>query len=362
MSSDEDPDVHIDDGLGNNRRYKSKHRHDLRLNYDSDSGDDVPKKKARDGDDDDMFASSGEEEEVEEKKPDTVELLDMARFEEEEGITGEQPDSDSEDGGPKIEAFNLRKDLEEGDFDADGNFIHRKVELDDEDGWIDEFSKKDVQKAKLAQKKRLEKGPKVMKSTQELMSALIDMLETGESPMEALVRLAPKKKKADKKEKKKDHMKVRTPVDENEKTIEKKMVDELTEICEELSNEKGLVDVYDMCREELMRKMAQETGVEYGRKRKREDDEDDDRTANNVTDDLIDKKHTDNEVEGKDNDPFYDLKIWEFRWLEDPQEIHGPYSTYEMRYWKESYFDNGVEVRKIGEHDFTHVGTVDFNE
>ncbi|ONH64949.1 CD2 antigen cytoplasmic tail-binding protein 2 [Cyberlindnera fabianii] len=48
------------------------------------------------------------------------------------------------------------------------------------------------------------------------------------------------------------------------------------------------------------------------------------------------------------------LKEWQFRWLGDSQ-IHGPYTTHEMKYWKETYFQDRVEVRKIGQDDFTHV-------
>ena len=48
----------------------------------------------------------------------------------------------------------------------------------------------------------------------------------------------------------------------------------------------------------------------------------------------------------------YGEKIWEFRWIGDEDEdkvINGPYSSYEMNHWKETYFENKVEVRKIGE-------------
>lgn len=77
---------------------------------------------------------------------------------------------------------------------------------------------------------------------------------------------------------------------------------------------------------------GQSFNVERGLKRSREesDDEDDENSQINNID--------------------YGEKIWEFRWIGDENEdkvINGPYSSYEMNHWKETYFENKVEVRKL---------------
>lgn len=85
---------------------------------------------------------------------------------------------------------------------------------------------------------------------------------------------------------------------------------------------------------------GQSFNVERGLKRSREesDDEDDENSQINNID--------------------YGEKIWEFRWIGDENEdkvINGPYSSYEMNHWKETYFENKVEVRKIGETKFQNI-------
>ncbi|KAH7731548.1 Lin1-like protein [Aphelenchoides avenae] len=57
--------------------------------------------------------------------------LDMKKVEGQEEATEEY------DGNIKLMAFNMKEDLEEGHFDADGNFIYDKKEKDIRDNWLD---------------------------------------------------------------------------------------------------------------------------------------------------------------------------------------------------------------------------------
>lgn len=362
MSSEED---NLDDGLGNNSRYKEKQRKDLRLNYDSDSSseeEDVPKKDDDDDDDDDMFAS--DDEKIKEKK-NKVELLDMDKFERDEeleGVSGaheesyDSDDSDSDSNNyyiqsenldyhemkskkePKLEAFNLRDDLEEGDFDAGGNFIRKKQEesINDE-SWLD-VKKSDIKKAKLAKDKREAKKTEVrtILPTGELLRKIIEILEPSESPMEALARFAPKKRTNVKKNKKLD-------VESEDKLANetrRSQVLAITELCDDLIDEKHIIDTYDLSREELMRKYKVETGDEYNAY-----------SENRGTKRVLD--------ENEEEQDYYGEKIWEFRWFNSP-DINGPFSNYEMKHWKETYFNGQVEVRRAGEVEFLNVNNCEF--
>lgn len=241
---------------------------------------------------------------------------------------------------PKIEAFDLHEEADVGNFDENGNFIRNNYDDDDDnqDEWMD-LKKSDIERAKKAQleRNRLDKERRMKESADEfipinrILSDLIELLEPVETPMEALTRFSPPRKSRSKK-------KVHNIEKDQER---KKMVIRLTDLCDKLINKKGVVDAYELAREELMRRYKQETGNDYnqesrGQKRTREDYED-----NNENDDYGDR-------------------IWEFKW-NGQDEIHGPYSEFEMYHWSKDYFQDSVVVRKIGETGFKPIINVDFD-
>lgn len=388
-----------DDLPGNNSRYKLKHRNDIRLNYDSDSSlEDYRNQDKQINDNekdeesnDDMFASDDEMNE-DGKKDEITYTETMGNVQHTETFEKDQFDDpvnedyklnpiyESEDDNegneesnngeynkrkidyytniehldnaenvahsknklaPIIEAFDLLEEAEEGRFDANGNFIRNTHDSDDDkkEEWMD-LKTSDIKKAKKAQleRNRLDKERRMNESASEftpiakLLSDLIELLEPVETPMEALARLSPPKKS---KSKKKDCK----CIENNQER--KKMVIQITELCDQLINKKGIINTYELTKEELMRKYTQETDNDYkqgsrGQKRTREDDED------NTKDD------------------YYGDKIWEFKW-NGQDEIHGPYSEFEMYHWSKDYFQNNVVVRKIGEEDFKSITNVNFD-
>ncbi|KAK6456841.1 uncharacterized protein RJT20DRAFT_34865 [Scheffersomyces xylosifermentans] len=401
-----------EDVLGNNKRYKQRHRNDLRLNYDSDSSvEDYKKqndaieskngissdsKKQSDDEDDDMFASDNDEEEgmdgddvpknatsTNTKKNDT-QFLDIEEFSRQEGIgkydeerqlglsasqSGEDDEEDEDDPDldyynnienldsdaikrknkkdPKMEAFDLRDEADEGRFDKDGNFIRQEEDdlTDAEEEWLNDYKKSDVKNAKKAQemrerieeKKLMDKSNDIM-PIHELLTGLIDLLEVAETPMEALARLAPRKK---------NKKLSKNGIDSDAEKLRKETVIKITDFCDKLINDKYLNDTYDLSKEELMRIYKQETGVEFqqharGLKRSRDDEDPED-----IEQDTL-KKDID-----------YGEKIWEFKWVGE-EEVNGPYSSYEMEHWKETYFNNNVEVRKTGTSEFFPVDSIKF--
>ncbi|CUM45885.1 uncharacterized protein AC631_03669 [Debaryomyces fabryi] len=394
-------DMLNDDLPGNNARYKLKHRNEVRLNYDSDSSledyrnedKQITDNKGEESNDD-MFASDEDNDEgVGDNEKDKIDdsetignLQHTETFEKDqfddpvnedyklnpiyESDDDNEDNEDSNNGeynktkidyytniehlhnaesaahpkhklAPKIEAFDLIEEAEEGKFDESGNFVRNTSDNDNDknEEWMD-LKKSDIKRAKKAQleRNRLDRERRMKESTDEfipiakLLSDLIELLEPVETPMEALTRFSPPKKS---RSRKKDHK-------NNENDQErKKTVIRLTEICDQLINKKGIINTYELTREELMRKYTQETGTDYkqgsrGKKRTREDDED------------------------NSKDAYYGDKIWEFKW-NGQDEIHGPFSEFEMYHWSKDYFQNNVVVRKINEKNFKSVINVNFD-
>lgn len=357
MESDEE---FLHDDIVEGKRVRALHRNDVKLQYDSDSSlsdyenpdnnEDADKKD----DDDDMFAS--EDEKVEKEDKTKVELLDMNEFERalgventvyegkegleenyNEDVDDEDDDEDdeahndyyinAEDGEtkgrkrePKLEQFNLREEAEEGVFDADGNYERKAPTAIEEEDWMNSNGA-ETRKAKRAQKLREKNEQKArrqkleeFRDIAENIRILVQFLEPAETPLEALARLAPKKKGRSIFE---------------EETLRKEMVFDITEACDRLTNDNDIDDVYEKSREELMRLYSRETGQELeprGTKRLREEE---------------------------------DSQEWEFCWKGE-DTVNGPYSVQQMAEWVEQYFNGDVMVRRVGEQEFVDVNEVTF--
>jgi CD2 antigen cytoplasmic tail-binding protein 2 len=303
--------------------------------------------RKEDRDDSDMFSDSDDEKEKLIKKR-GVQLMDMEQFEKENEITkrnhAHQSDTDgasgSDDGNqdPKMDAFNLRNEMQQGAFTETGEYYEAQLSQDEDEVW-QTAKKREIKHAKLAQdqldKQALEKR-KVRKSnpeyaTERLLFRLIGLLKPVESPMEALQRLNKlKRKKGGRK----------AEYSEEEKLKEKERqtaVTDITECCESLV-EQGLQDIYELEKEELMIKYRQESGQTYVNPRKE-----------------FTKSESPKQVPGTEQ-----AQRWEFRWIGD-STVHGPYSTAEMSYWKQNYFQDRVEVRPLGADGFTNVSKISFN-
>lgn len=370
-----DEELLLEQDLGGNKKRSRKNIDTTQ--YNDDSSDDEfetnPKRaeKGNDDDDDDdddsdsdMFSSDEEQKEdkPELKKP-KVELLDLDELEKELEVDQSiaradqnEEEKDEEDVSadleyynnqeethatkarfePKLDAFNLKAEQSEGRFDADGNYIAL-----DEPESEDEFAsvkKKDIKKAKEAQLERerqeLERRSQREELTTEVaLESLIPLLKPVESPLEALQRL--NKGKAKKRSKR-----IEISNEEKKKEGERSMkVTSITEYAEALI-EKGFKDVYELEREELMLKYREETGRTFK---------------------VIRDEPKPEDVVIKSQEPiklmFNEETKWEFRWLGDEQ-IHGPHSTNEIRYWKHNYFQSRAEIRQVGTTTFYHIDTV----
>lgn len=238
---------------------------------------------------------------------------------------------------PRLEAFNLRDEVEEGRFDESGTFVRNAADPEAfNDRWLEGVSKKDIKAAKEAQEKRdAEQRLKDRASdallTSDLLKTLIERLEVGESTLEALKRLNRGRSKVKKvrpwQRKKKDMM----DVDESEEMSREEMerlsraskVEEITVAVDALYS-RGYVNIYEMERELLMREYQSQTGhpfqPELGRAKDADDEE----------------------------------KIWELRYVHDEEVVHGPYSTATMKEWQdEGLLREHAEYKRLDEEEWS---------
>ncbi|KAK0673443.1 hypothetical protein QBC41DRAFT_241387 [Cercophora samala] len=254
---------------------------------------------------------------------------------------------------PKIDAFNMRAEQEEGAFDEAGNFIRKATDADAvHDRWLEGVSKKEMKAAAAAHEKREEELRQRQKeedkiTTGELMTRLILRLEKGENAIEALARL----KKGQKKEKKVPKWKLNKKkknnngpatggdemdVDEDKKEKDpeqeriREAIGEIADAADKLMG-REYPDIYDYERERLCRMYYNETGEQWVEPPVEEEPQ---------------------------SDPTE--KMWEFRWVDGRDggegNIQGPFDGKTMEAWKGAgYFGEGVEFRIKGQEEWTRV-------
>ena len=233
LDPDEDPanfSEQIESNLEDNPRARRKGR--VRTEgYDSDSSDDgegvvnsrKPTNDPEDDDDDDMFASVA----VEEKKPEESAKKDKNKFLRLGDIEGQEfggsglgdGSQSSESDGPEDEddaerekkagmgyelsSFNMREEMEEGKFSADGSYVRTFDPHAVHDRWLEDTDEKAMKKARRIRKQRerleREKQEAEEKELQEMGGKvaiemqLLTKLKKSETVLEALQRLGAKK-------------------------------------------------------------------------------------------------------------------------------------------------------------------------
>ncbi|KAL8636588.1 MAG: hypothetical protein Q9228_006031 [Teloschistes exilis] len=275
---------------------------------------------------------------------------------EERADVGEDIDEEIGAGGkkehaPKLDAFNMKSEQEEGRFDAQGNYVRKAADPDAvHDSWLEGVSKKDMKKAKEAADKRdEERRQKNIEAdsivTSDILKTLIPQLEKGETVLEALARLGrgkeKKKPKWQTKHKDKrngeDAMDVdveKAPEDPAE-TRRKNAVEAITDAADRLLT-RGQVEVYDTEREMLVRQYSRDTGEAW-----------------------VDSPSEESEVDGVHD--VQEKRQWEYRWMDgrDGGQVNGPYDGPMMVAWNDAgYFGEGVEFRRADGGDWSR--SVDF--
>ncbi|KAM0813261.1 putative GYF domain-containing protein [Seiridium cardinale] len=237
---------------------------------------------------------------------------------------------------PKVEAFNLKAEAEEGRFDEAGNFVRKAADKDAlHDRWLEGVSKKEMKKAAEAHEKREAEMRKKRREdddilTSELLKRLILRLEPTETALEALARLGrsqtkPKKvpKWKQKKQKQKDDVMdvdAEKEAEDPEQTRLKDAINAITDAADKLLGRERS-DIYDRERERLVREWSRETQEQW-------------------------VEPEPEKQEGPIN------KTWEYRWVDgrDDSAKQGPFDGSMMKAWQEAgYFGEGVEFREVGD-------------
>ncbi|KAJ4307046.1 hypothetical protein N0V88_000421 [Collariella sp. IMI 366227] len=261
----------------------------------------------------------------------------------EEGIDEEVGLGGLKKHAPKIDAFNMRDEQEEGAFDESGNFIRKVADADAaHDRWLEGISKKEMRRAAAAHEKReaeLRKQRRENDSllTGDLLKGLILRLEPGETALDALARLRKgqtakaKGKRIPKWKQKKvkgngngdDAMDVDGEKEaEDPKQVKiKEAIDGIADAADKLM-QRDYPNIYDMVRERLVREYRNETGEAW-----------------------VEPPEPDEvEAEGE-------AKMWEYRWTDgrDGADKQGPFDGPTMKAWQDAgYFGEGVEFRHAG--------------
>ncbi|KAJ3555035.1 hypothetical protein NP233_g12299 [Leucocoprinus birnbaumii] len=365
VDPDEDPAnfaEQVDEALeGPTRKRKVKTE-----GYESDSSDDgegvvYSRRKGEDagelgGDDDDMFAAAekaapsasggADLNDGGKKKEETyMRLGDIEGQEFGRNASGDEgADSDSEESEPEPEdeddaerrqkagmgfemsSFNMREEMEEGKFTADGMYVRTYDPHGQHDRWMDGLSEKEIKMAR----KRKKHQEKVQRQKQEeeerelresggkeaMEKDLLPYLKKGETVLEALQRLGAQAKKKQVKNKKNSSMPVDAP--SNATKPPPTDIELITHLASNLMS-LGDTDVYSKTYEELVRDVRRSGIV------------------------------------GQDwEPPSADVK-YEYRWDvpgANDSGTFGPFSEEEMQSWyKAAYFGAGgekVQVRPVG--------------
>lgn len=250
---------------------------------------------------------------------------------------------------PKLDAFNMKNEQEEGRFDENGNFVRKAADpfaLHDE--WlVGSSSKADMKRAREAEAKREEdRRRRDLEDdaipTSELLGKLISHLQQSETALEALARLNAAKAKEKKKPKwqknkkttETSEMEVDSVASDPAETKRKEAVEAITAAADGLLT-RGQTEIYDQERAMLMRQYRRETGSDWQDEQAGGDDEDMPSATDN--------------------------KQWEYHWADgrDGDQIHGPYDGPTMTSWQSAgYFGDGVEYREAGTSEWQQ--NVDF--
>ncbi|KAJ4136015.1 hypothetical protein NW768_003623 [Fusarium equiseti] len=272
--------------------------------------------------------------------------VELAR--QEEGVDDEVGMGGLKKNAPKVEAFNLKQEMEEGQFDQDGNYVRKGGDPDAvHDNWLEGLSKKEMRKAAAAHEKREAEARKQRLEddeilVSELLKTLILNLERAETPLEALARLGKKQTKPKKipkwKLKKMNKGAEGMDIDGGEEAEDpeqkkiKASIDAITEAADKLLS-RDYEEIYEQERELLVREYRKETGEDWVEPAKQDGDDEGQRAAV--------KPGT----------------MWEFRWVDgrDGNSKQGPYDGVTMKAWKDAgYFPDGaVEFRTTDGQDWT---------
>ncbi|XP_038208248.1 CD2 antigen cytoplasmic tail-binding protein 2 homolog isoform X2 [Zerene cesonia] len=264
-----------------------------------------------------------------------------------------------------ITPFNMKEELEEGHFDAQGHY-HWKKEKEVRDGWLDNIDwvkvkgrpedkykvhKDDDTKGILDDTDSEDDEPEEKFDLIMNYKEILQHMKPKETIAKTLQRLGASSKisSAERWKRKKQGI-----VDEGSKIVTR-----VTELANQILTKTGNMDIYQETYEKI------NTSINKDAKKKEDAEldmyaDDFDQKEKQSLDQDCGESNKDNTEESESNSN--EVK-WEFKWSQDDNaEVSGPHSTDQMHKWAtEGYFKTGVWVRKNGEDSqFYSSNRIDF--
>ncbi|TQS37020.1 hypothetical protein Golomagni_02517 [Golovinomyces magnicellulatus] len=250
---------------------------------------------------------------------------------------------------PKVDAFNMKNEQEEGRFDEAGNYVRKAADPDAKhDEWLEGKAAEAHEKREAElRRKRTEEDSIFLP---DILRVLIQHLDKGETVLEALARLGksqtrakkiPKWKLKNKKlngDEKNMNADTPNPVEDPEQIVIKDAIIAITGAADQLIM-RGQTDIYDQEREILMRQYKREVGTEWVDKT--------DPSTEVLTGEFPEESGTATNIQH-----IGPVKMWEYRWTDGRDEAskQGPFDGASMKAWNEAgYFRENVEFRREGD-------------
>uniref|UniRef100_A0A2M4BRI3 Putative cd2 antigen cytoplasmic tail-binding protein 2 n=1 Tax=Anopheles marajoara TaxID=58244 RepID=A0A2M4BRI3_9DIPT len=310
-------------------------------------------------------------------------------------IMGEEDGIARTDGETKITPFNMKEEMEEGHFDADGHYLWKKT-AEVKDHWLD-----NIDWVKLKNdpnyKERPDKGDnRGLGDSSDSDSEdenkkgakfddiatyrqMLELMEPKESVKRALQRLGKGTAKLTTAQRWKLKKAGQAP-DESSAKITK-----LTALSNDILTNSGNMDVYEETFEMIQRKVTDAQRKADAKSAPADEldmyaDDFDTREKNKLDGASADgsgqqAKSTDEEkatskstatddAEGEEGEKHETRLMWEYKEQQDAETVHGPYTTEQMQtYADEGRFSSGAFVRKVGTDDgrFYSAARIDFD-
>lgn len=286
-------------------------------------------------------------------------------------IEGEEDGISRVDDEVKITPFNMKEEMEEGHFDADGHYLWKKgAEI--RDNWLDNIDwvkikndpnykeKKEDELRGLADSDSDDEEDEKAKGfdSSKTYQNILDMMEPKETIKKALQRIGKKTAKLTTAQRWK--MKKAGTLDDSSEKVTR-----LTELANEILTREGNMDIYDETYEMIQKKVNDSKPVPEDELDMYADDFDSKEKSKLKDDDPKDSSGVDqpstSTSQEREEKP---LLMWEYKEQQEADQIHGPFSTEQMqKYADEGRFSSGAFVRKVGAEDsrFYSAARIDFD-
>nr|CAB3229101.1 CD2 antigen cytoplasmic tail-binding protein 2 [Phallusia mammillata] len=325
--------------------------------------------------------SDEEDENGDEKK----EQFEKLTEEDVEGAEDEENDDPYEnEDGPRITPFNLKEEMEEGDFDKTGHY-HFNKDKEIHDNWLDNIDWVKIKKVKKSEDVEMSSGDEGPDDFDEvkILGEIVQLLQKGETVSGGLRRLGGKektKKKGAQRSWKKEKVydleagdeDTEKPMDEDTKLNDEKEKKErflqLTELADQMAGA-GHYDIYSDTFEKIQYKL---NSLKVSKLASIPEGANADDALDIFADDIdaselnkptkVSATPTEQDDKANGND---DASVkWEYKWKADADETFGPFTSQQMAEWKEEgFFNKEVKVRKVAEGDvpFYDAKRIDFD-